>query len=58
MITDGQVNNTSEVLKLVEQNSTNARVFAFGVGDQVQCCGDGGGGCSDGGDDGDGVMKW
>lgn len=35
VLTDGQVNNTAEVVELCRQNAHNSRVFSVGIGDEV-----------------------
>ncbi|XP_063434776.1 von Willebrand factor A domain-containing protein 5A-like isoform X2 [Mytilus trossulus] len=35
LLTDGEVQNTNEVISLVKQNAANTRVFTFGIGEGV-----------------------
>jgi len=35
VLTDGEISNTEQVIQLVQQNNTKARVFSLGIGDNV-----------------------
>ena len=35
LLTDGQVSNNNEVIKLIKENARNSRVYGFGIGNQV-----------------------
>ena len=35
LLTDGQVSNNNEVIKLIKENAKNSRVYGFGIGNQV-----------------------
>ena len=35
LLTDGQVSNNEEVIKLIKENARNSRVYGFGIGDGV-----------------------